>query len=1763
MADPTPYISNMQGAIQAYKAAGSPSDALPHLQQVLAANYAKVLPTGYFQSGEGQQLGHILRGSWGVQDPTQGGAASSQPAAPPSGTVFDQAAQALKSAPAPAAPPFHANPNQMTIGPAPHPTSLLGRALNAVEGWGGKLYGEIAGQPVNDGAGPNGVNHLESIIKGSVEGPLDIAANIATNSGRAFAGKTPLQRVETAVNPLTAAKAVGVPIVQGLSSMYEPLGLGAVEDASNALAHGNTAGAVQILKAAPAQTWNYIKNNKMESLLALLPLAHPLIHAAPDIADTLRAKADGLMSISDALGRKSAAGAKIAAHAETVGAMADGAAAEAAAHPAAAAAPEAAQAAEKSPESTTQAGGDALAEAANKVIAEPTSPAQLSVESPHLAGSVSAITPPALVKTPVSAPETPLIIPSGTDAPPPPEVVPAAGTPAPEAPAASAPAAPSIATDGKLVGNYPLADLHLDPARFQYKIVHGQGGVTGSLSDAPAFNQDLAGVIHAWRDPADGQTYVVNGHNRVALANRMGAPGIDTRFLNAPDAAAARTKGALINIAEGQGTPMDAAKLFRDGGITPDNLAAQGVSVTGRVATQGMALANLSPPLFDQVVRGEMPVERAVIIGGKLPDALDQHTLVDELQKSAKSGKTPTNDTVSEMADAMNAQRVKVGSTATLFGDEDETRNLSIPRAETAAYIKSQLAKEGAAFSGAAKNADRLERGNNVIDAETSAKIAQASREGADVFDRVKNVAGPTSDILNTAAERIAKGEKADVVKQDALRQFQESLSSGAVNAGLEPPRAAGAAASGLGEDRGADARPGDQSQGVGGGNAPRPDGGQDRGQSAEEAAVAAAPIQESAENPRETGDFVQKPADIITKPAEAPADPTAPLADSIPDPGLPKFKERPAYSSGKLNATFIPGIEEFLEQDVAPGIKAAANGINQTWGNIHSLLSPATVKTRVETFPGSGKYELKDYAAQTSRILADNLAVKARRQREAVHALKTLAYHFEKASLAERYAFIDAMESGEKLADPGSQAAAQKLGALLAERREAVQALGTGALDHYLENYFPHIWKDTPEAADLLEKLFGKKSLEGSKAFLKERVIPTTAEGVALGLEPISTNPVELVMAKVEEMDKYVMGQKVLAEMKESGIAKFVRAGERPPPGMTKIDDKIAAVWRPPDEPGGSPTLSGHYYAADAAANTINNHLGPSLRRFAAYRGLMLTKNTINLAQLGLSAFHLGFVSLDSTISAFARGAEQLSRGELGRASLQISKSLVPLYAPIESFIRGDKVLKEYYKPGSQGADIAEIVDALQKGGGRVRMDQIYRTGAANSFLKAVHAGNYPGAMLRAPFALIEKASAPLLEEVVPRIKLGVFMDMAKDALANLPPDADLDAQRTAMRSAWDSVDNRLGEMVYDNLFWNKTLKDLSMAGVRSVGWNLGTLREIGGGIADSATIVKRLKSGDPLMTHRMAYAVSLPIITGLYGALYQYLATGQPAQEAKDYFYPKTGSTNPDGTPARVFLPTYMKDLAPYLVAGKNSGLNGIALRAAREASNKANPLFTAISDMLQNKDYYGTEIRNPDDPAVKQAAQEMEYIGKQFMPLSASGALQKRQSGASMSQQAQSFVGIMPAPADVDRTRAEQTMLDDIVKALPQGARTNEQYILSQQEKQLRQEERSGKNISPLLSVLVKNGTMTRRQAMGVAREGAMTPDQALFRRLTLADALEVWDEADAKEKASWRPYALLKLRDAARSHSLTLPMIDDARRIQLLPPLAPAGTKEASR
>lgn len=754
--------------------------------------------------------------------------------------------------------------------------------------------------------------------------------------------------------------------------------------------------------------------------------------------------------------------------------------------------------------------------------------------------------------------------------------------------------------------------------------------------------------------------------------------------------------------------------------------------------------------------------------------------------------------------------------------------------------------------------------------------------------------------------------------------------------------------------------------------------------------------------------------------------------------------------------------------------------------------------------------------AEKVGLSMREHLAKMARAADKATEAMKASWKIFEKMNEKDRIDFMHGIEvpdspEGQRIAaDPNMRLIAKTLRKLLDETRDTVRGFGTNALKHYYENYFPHYWKDPEMAANFIQDWFAKRPFEGRKGFLKQRTFPTIKDGLDAGLELASTNPVDLVTMKLREMNKYIMAQRVIADMKGQGIFQFVKLGKKAPAGWAKIDDKISSVYYKNEK--GETVLAGHYYAPKEGAEIINNYLSPGLRGKALFRGGMTISNILNQFQLGFSAFHLGFTSLDAAISKVALGFVKMSHGEFGAGLKSILEAPT---APFTNIRLGNRGYREWIMPGSSGTDIGRIMNALVKGGARAKQDSIYQTQITKNMMHAFRQGNILGGLVRAPFAAVEQVSRPIMEYIVPRQKLGVAMDLMKYELDRNPNMTAEELSRTAAK-IWDSVDNRMGQLAYDNLFWNKTVKDLGMISVRSLGWNLGTFREVGGGVFDIGKQAMKLKKGErPDLTYRMSYTLALPVVSGMIGAVSQYLMTGKGPDETKDYFFPKTGTMDESGRPERVALPSYMKDLYHYYE------------KPGQTLINKLNPSFHLVAEMLQNKDFYGVKIRNEDDPTITQARDLALHALKGFEPFSSRGIRKEMKLEGSLNTKSLlPFVGITPAPADVNKTEAEKTMSEILARRVPVGARTKEKADEADLKRQLRRDLMRNGNAEQI-RIAIAEHRITPREGRDLMRSRNESPLQHGFKQLGIEEALSVWKDATTEERKELKQQLMKKV------------------------------------
>lgn len=331
---------------------------------------------------------------------------------------------------------------------------------------------------------------------------------------------------------------------------------------------------------------------------------------------------------------------------------------------------------------------------------------------------------------------------------------------------------PEPGTDGFMNVN----DLERDPTRFQYKMNTNAEGVTNQFSDVK-YNPMLGGKLAVWKDPENGKAYVVNGHHRHELAQRSGYDGqVTVHHIDAKTHEEARAFGALINIAGGNGTAVDAAKFMRDTGTSLDEMSEKGVSVTQGMGRDAGILAKLSPRLFGQLAQGLYRQGRALAIGQHLDNHEDQERvskLVD--QREDKTGRTVSDTTVAEIA-----RQAAVASRTTekqkgLFGEEEDDRSLFIERAELVGGLRRQMAERLNKFKAVStdKAAGVLSE-NNSIDAGANRAEADRLRNQVADFDRESTLRGPVGDILNKAAKEYADEPKR---KPEILKRLASDIS--------------------------------------------------------------------------------------------------------------------------------------------------------------------------------------------------------------------------------------------------------------------------------------------------------------------------------------------------------------------------------------------------------------------------------------------------------------------------------------------------------------------------------------------------------------------------------------------------------------------------------------------------------------------------------------------------------------------------------------------------------------------------------------------------------------------------------------------------------------------------------------------------------------------------------------------------------------------------------------------------------------------------
>lgn len=695
------------------------------------------------------------------------------------------------------------------------------------------------------------------------------------------------------------------------------------------------------------------------------------------------------------------------------------------------------------------------------------------------------------------------------------------------------------------VGTMKTSELKLAPNRFQYKLGTDAEGVSSLLKEQDKFNPDLAGVISIWRDPHDGKFYIVNGHHRFELAKRTGQKTIPVRHIAAPDAEQARSIGALQNIAEGRGTPVDAAKFFRDSRVSPEHLKDVGISLGEATARQGVALSRLDTPLFNKVVSGDLRLGRAVAIGEATDDPAEQKAILNLVDKKEARGQKISDGVLSELIRFVKESGREKETTTDLFGSQEITKSLALEKAEISDYIRQQLSKDRKLFGFVSKEgrAEDLARAGNKIEVEKSKEFSTSAQQAEEIYNRLSSRGGEIADILDEAARRLADREDVAGVKSDAYRRIREAVRRALEGAAAE--RASGREGiSGSSREPQKTAPAADHTNhtveptlpGMERVPAERAEANAEQ-QGKELTAKLTEPpksieskageieqksplFRESAANPQDSL-FAEKRTDSAPTAALSDAQPKA-REPEVPGPGAKNVsagKETPGTHLSDLTAAVSKTastkatVAERMRvgSRIAESASGAKDSLSHAYDRVRGAMAAAWDILRRPP-------EWDDFTALTGRWSgarqesswelqkfsdAIKQAIPGKSKREAItnwieaDGDATLLHERAQASKAP---YRSGYEAALKLTDEEQTVARNIMNFHDAILEEAQKA---GIVDEGVENYIQHIWDRTPEAARKVMAQINYAALRPNPAFAKQRKLPTYFDGEQLGFKP------------------------------------------------------------------------------------------------------------------------------------------------------------------------------------------------------------------------------------------------------------------------------------------------------------------------------------------------------------------------------------------------------------------------------------------------------------------------------------------------------------------------------------------------------------------------------------------------------------------------------------------------------------------------------------
>lgn len=604
------------------------------------------------------------------------------------------------------------------------------------------------------------------------------------------------------------------------------------------------------------------------------------------------------------------------------------------------------------------------------------------------------------------------------------------------------------------------------------------------------------------------------------------------------------------------------------------------------------------------------------------------------------------------------------------------------------------------------------------------------------------------------------------------------------------------------------------------------------------------------------------------------------------------------------------------------------------------------------------------------------------------------------------------------------------------------------------ISGYFTHQYTDE-SAAKKFYKDFSAK--QGSARNLQEREFPTLKDAMKEGLEPKTTNPIETVMTYVRNMNNLIAAHESLKLAQEAGIADYFKRGQQPDgwvPLNGNLSEKGGGAYL---DKFGNPRYESPktLYAPEDAARVYNNDVS---EKATGPLGSIIdnvnhANNFVSKLTLGLSGYHAvatTMASMSSDVGRLLTGGENTG-GSFASALLStLPDSLLDKTGIGSDVGLGAKIENAYLGRDQLPDHLQKVLDlAIKNNAIAVKQQDYWKAGPAKDWVDSFKNGTLLSEfkqsgqeIKQSPLTGTAKVIAsevgramdtitkPLFDVYIPRMKNAALIQEGHDWLQK-HPDATPAEQDKAIQDIGNSIDNRFGEMMRDNLFWHQYTRQTLQMGLLSYSWVTGAARMLGG-VTDAGMAMVGKKELSSNAKYLMGMAATYAVINGVR----TYIGTGKPPDDWKDFVWPRTGGTTPQGQPERELLPGHIGQFTNYLH-------DGIA-----ELGNEASPGLKLLYHVLANKDFRGLPITNDNNPWYNEQRWEdyLKYTLHEVEPIGLKNFIMGQKNGSHISS-AENILGARQAPQFITDPEGYKKMMEAINNKAYQKKTKSDQRMESQ--------------------------------------------------------------------------------------------------------------------